>query len=203
MTALRSIVGSFFNPAAKKTAFLPISDVQYSSSQQKARTSMRGFAEVLCGMVSSSLTREALEGSARDFKFEIGNDEDLHKLHREMLLLNMWLTVHVCESQLPAREKCEECLDLLHRLVYERHCPANAENGFRQWRESMRSMYAVYNEAISSGHRAAALWVVADLFSCNLFGKVRKDPLVQARIGKHIEVSARHWRSAVKKYEIA
>lgn len=203
MIALRSIVASFLNPAAKKAALLPITDMQCFSSQQKARTSRQEFAEVLYRMVSSSLTREALEASARDFKFEIGNEEDLSKLYTELLLLNMWLTVHVCESELPSTEQCRECLDLFHHLVYERHYPGQAEQGFREWLESMRSMYAVYDEAMSSGHRAAALWVVADLFICNLFGKVRKDPLIQAYIGKHIEVSARQRRNAVKQYEVA
>ena len=135
MIALRSIVGSLLNPAGKKAALLPITDMQYSSSQhQKARTSRQEFAEVLYRMISSSLTREALEASARDFKFEIANQEDLSKLYGELLSLNMWLTVHVCESELPSREQCRECLDLFHRLVYERHYPGQAEQDFRVWR---------------------------------------------------------------------
>jgi hypothetical protein len=204
MIALRSIVGSFLNPAAKKVTLLPLTDMQFfSSHNQKARTSAHEFAEVHYRMVSNSLTNEALEASARDFKFEIGSEEGLGKLHGELLFLNMWLTVHVCESELPSREKCKECLDLFHRLVYERHYPGQAKEGFREWLESMRSIYAVYDRAMNSGHPAAALWVVADVFSCNLFGKVRKDPLVQAYIGKYIEVGARHRRNAVKQHEVA
>ena len=80
--------------------------------------------------------------------------------------------------------------------------PGQLEQAFPEWLESMRSIYAVYDEAMSSGHRAAALWVVADLFCCNLFGKVRKDPLIQAHIGKHIEVGARHRTNAVRQYDV-
>ena len=204
MIALRSILSSFLNPVAKKATLLPLPDMQYFSSQhQKARTSRQEFAEVLYRMVSSSLTEEALEASARDFKFQLGNEKDHSKLYSELLLLNMWLTVHVCESELPSREQCRDCLDLFHRLVYERHYPEQAQQGFREWLEALRPMYAVYDRAMSAGHRAAALWVVADVFSRNLFGKVRKDPLVQAYIGKHIEVSARNRRNAVRQFEIA
>ena len=203
MVALRSLVGSLLNPTGKKAALLPTTDMQSSSSQNKARTSRQEFAEILYRMVSSSLTEEALEASARDFKFQLGNEEDRSKLYNELLLLNMWLTVHVCQSELPSREQCRECLDLFHSLTYERHSPGQAEQDYREWLETVRSVYAVYDEAMSSGHHAAALWVVADVFSCNLFGKVRKDPLIQAYIGKHIEVSARNRRNAVRQYEIA
>ena len=203
MIALRSIVGSFLNPTAKKPTFLPVSDMQSFSSQNKvARTSAREFAEAHYRMLSNSLTDEALEASARDFKFDIGSEASLSKLYGELLFLNMWLTVHVLEVELSNGEKCKECLDLFHRLVYERLYPGQAADGFREWLESMRSIYAVYDEAMNSGHPAAALWVVAEVFSCNLFGKVRKDPLVQAYIGKYIEVGARHRRNAVRQHEI-
>lgn len=202
MNALRSIVRSLLGPATTMDFFPTPADLNPLPPQhRKAALSKSQFAEVLYGLLLRSLDQEAVEETAQDFKFEIASEGDLNRLRGELFFLNMWLTVRACNRALSSRNRRSDCLDLFHRLVYTQYC-GQAEEGFRKWLKSMESVYSTYEKAMNAGHPAASLWVVADLFSRNLFGEVRRDPLVQARIGKHIEVNARQCRDLVKQYDI-
>ena len=171
------------------------------TNTEKVETTKRDFAQVLHFWLSNRLTGEAIKETAEDFDFKISSNKDFNKMFQELFALNMWLIVRSCERVFEDVDKRNECLDIFHRLVYERYSQDIGEN-FGKWMKLMGAKYIEYIKAMETEHPSGPLWVLAKLINTNLFGKLKKDPFVQAAIGGYVGILAKHLEELMKKYDI-
>lgn len=165
------------------------------------RTSRGEFAEILYYWATKDLHEEKVNESARDLGFEIKSDEDLDKIFRELLILNMYLTVMTAEMVFADEDKRNDYLDLLHHLIYDRHF-AVTELDFHDWMRLMGTRYLEYQKAGESQHPPGPIWELAKAFNRNLFGEVRESAIIQWKIGEHIGLFLEHLRELILQYEV-
>ena len=170
------------------------------TDSQRIKVPKKEFAEVLYHWLSLQLTKEQIEKTANDLDFKIKSDKDFNKILQELFTLNMWLIVYSCEGAFEDIDKRNECLDIFHRIVYERHTEGT-EEAFGQWMMSLGAKYDAYAKAMATEHPVNPLWVFGKLISKNLFGKVRKDVLLQAQIAIYVVASTKHLPELIEKYE--
>ena len=168
---------------------------------RKVKVSKEEFAEVLYFWFSRRLTKDAIKEIAKSWDFKIKGNEDFNKILQELFVLNMWSIVHSCERVFDDENKRNECLDIFHRLVYKRHIEGTEEN-FSKWMMSMGVKYIEYDRAMKTEHHLGPLWVLSKVVNKNLFGEVKKDPILQMEIGNYVGLSVKHLGEAVKKYDI-
>lgn len=170
----------------------------------KVRVSRKEFAEVLYYWVSKDLSKERLRETAKELDFEIKSDKDLHKIFGDLLILNMCLTVVTAyehEGIFGDKDRRNDCLDLLHHLVHERHFE-ETEISFHNWMLFMGARYTEYKKAMEARHPAGPLWEVAKTFNKNLFGKIKKDPFVQVTVGEHIASFQKYLGELIQQYDV-
>jgi hypothetical protein len=184
----------------------------------KIKASREEFAEVLFYWLSRQINREAITQAAKlfDLKDEEEKDackteelfglnltskEDFNRLFEELFDVNMWLVVRACERVIEDLDKRNECLDILHRLVYERLVKGPREN-LRQWTLSLTSKYIDYNKAAEIEQPLGPAWEPSKVINKNLHGKVLPDAFLQFQIGAYITESLKALEGAIKKYDI-
>jgi hypothetical protein len=170
-------------------------------NKEKAKISKKEFAEVLYYWLSHHLAKQAIKETAKDLDFKIKSDEDFNKILQELFALNMWLIVRACERVFEDEDKRNECLDIFHHLVYERHTE-ETEKIFGKWMTLMGAKYSEYNKAMETEHPSTPLWVLAKIVNKNLFGEVKEDPCLQFHIGAYVGISAKHLEELIKKCDI-
>ncbi len=170
-------------------------------NNEKVKVSKGQFAEVLYCWLSGFLTEKAIRKSAQELGFKIRNNKDLSKISEELFALNMWLIIYTCAGVFENEDKRNECLDIFHHLVYERHTEGTEEI-FGEWMILMAAKYIEYNRAMETEHPSTPLWVVATLVNKNLFGEIKEDPHLQMRIIFQIGLSVEHLGKAIKQYDI-
>lgn len=164
---------------------------------EKTKLTEKQFSEVLYAWLANFMTETSIRKIAQEIHFEIRNTEDLGKIYNEFLALNIWLIIYTCDSVIENKEKRNKYLDLLHKLVYERHIKEN-----KTWLQSMAKKYLEYTKAIETEHPSTPLWVLATLIYKNLFGEIKKDPFLQMYIVNHVGLFIDHLSRAIKEYEI-
>lgn len=170
-------------------------------NNKKIKVSKEQFALVLYNWLSKDLTEKAIKEFAKDLEFRIKNKEEFNGILEELSILGMWLIVYTCEGVLKDEDKRNECLDIFHRFVYERNVEG-AEEDFNKWWVFMGTKYIEYNKAMETDHPSTPLWVVAKLVNKNLFGEIKKDPILQMKIMAHISLNIKHLGELIKKYDI-
>jgi hypothetical protein len=168
---------------------------------EKGKVSKTGFAEGLYLWLSQRLSKEAVKETAEEFDFKIKSNKDFNKMFQELFALNMWLIVRTCERVFEDVDKRNECLDIFHRLVYERYSQDIGEN-FGKWMKLMGAKYIEYIKAMETEHPSGPLWVLAKLINTNLFGKLKKDPFIQLAISSYVAIPAEYLEELIKKYDI-
>ena len=168
---------------------------------QKVKVSKGEFSEVLYYWLAGRLTKEAIKETAKDLNFKIKSNEDFNKIFEELFAINMWLIVRSCEMVFEDEDKRNECLDIFHRLVYERHTEGTEED-FGKWMILMSAKYIEYSKARETQHPSTPLWVVANLINRNLFGEIKKDLKFQSLVIAYIGLSVKHLGEAIKQYDI-
>jgi len=168
---------------------------------QKVNVSKEEFGEVLYHWVAGRLTKKAIKETAKSWGFKIKGNEGFNKILQELFALNMWLIVHTCEMVFEDEDKRNECLDIFHRLVYERHTEGTEED-FGKWMILMSAKYVEYSKARETEHPSTPLWVVANLINKNLFGEIKKDLQFQSLIVAYIGLSVKHLGKAITQYDI-
>jgi hypothetical protein len=171
------------------------------SNSEKVRVSRRQLAQVLCFWLSQRLSKQAVEETAKDLGFPICTNEDFNKVFDEMFSLNMWLIVRACQKVFEDQDKRNDCLDIFHRVAYERYIQGTEED-FGEWIKSMGAKYIGYNTAMNMDHPVNRLWVLAKLINKNLFGEFKKDLFVQMGIGAYIGIPGKHLEELIKKYDV-
>lgn len=161
------------------------------------------FAEVLYRWVTKDLREDKIEETASSLDFEIGSEEDYDTIFRELLILNMYLGVRVAEEAFESVEKRNGCLDLLHRLIYDRHY-ATAGVDFGHWMIWIGKQYLDYQRAFESDteHTPGPLWEVSKLVNERVFGEVKEDPFSQVAIGAYVASDLKYLTHLMGKYEI-
>lgn len=165
------------------------------------KVSKEQFAEVLYHWLSNFLTEKAVKKTAKEFGFKIKNNRDFNRIFQELFTLNMWLIVYTCELAFEDEDKGNECLDIFHNLIYERHAK-DVDEDFMKWMSLMHAKYVEYTKAIETDYPSTPLWVLATLINKNLFGKIKKDPFLQTKIVIHVGEFKKHLRKAIKEYSI-
>lgn len=168
---------------------------------QKVKVSKEEFAEVLYYWLSHRLTKDAVKETAKDLDFKVKSNKDFNKILQELFTLNMWSIVHSCERVFEDENKRNECLDIFHHLVYERHTEGTDGN-FSKWKMSMGVKYIEYGRAMKTEHHLGPLWVLSEVVNKNLFGEVKKDPFLQVKIGAYVGMPAKHLEELIKKYDV-
>jgi hypothetical protein len=143
------------------------------------------------------MTEESIRKIAQEIHFEIKNTEDFEKIYNEFLALNIWLIIYTCDSVIENEEKRNTYLDLLHKLVYERHIKEN-----KTWLQSMTNKYLEYAKAMETEHPSTPLWVLATVVNKNLFGEIIEDPFLQIYLVNHVGLFIDHLGRTIKEFEI-
>jgi len=159
------------------------------------------FAEVLYYWLSGYLTKKAIKKKAKELHFKIRGNKAFNKIFDELLVFNMWLIVYTCEGVFENENKRNECLDIFHHLVYERHIEKKNKS-FNDWMMSNAPRYIEYSKAMETEHPSTPLWVVANKLNERLFGEINKDLGGQLKIIVHIGLFVEHLGNAIKKYDI-
>lgn len=164
---------------------------------EKTKVTERQFSEVLYAWLANFMTETSIRKIAQEIHFEIKNNEDLEIIYNEFLALNIWLISYTCASVIESEEKRNTYLDLLHKLVYERHIKEN-----KTWLQSMAKKYLEYTKAMRTEHPSTPLWVLATVINKNLFGEIKKDPILQMKLVTHVGLFIENLGRAIKEYEI-
>jgi len=170
-------------------------------NNEKVKVSKKEFAEVLYYWLAGRLTKEAIKETAKSWGFKIKGNRDFNKILQELFALNMWLIVHTCEMVFEDEDKRNECLDIFHRLAYERHTEGTEED-FGKWMILMSAKYVEYSKARETQHPSTPLWVVANLINRGLFGEIKNDLKFQTLVIAYIGLSVKHLGEAIKQYDI-
>ncbi len=169
---------------------------------KKEKLTKNQFAELLYYLLSSNTTRKFIEKSAKKFGFEIKDNEDWSKIFDELLILNMWLTMHTFNELSADENTIEECLDMFDLLVYNRLYKCWKEKkklnvmDFNEWRiTSIAPRYTEYSNAMKTEFNIhqGPFWAVATSFNKRLFGELKKDYFVQATIIIHVSLFIKHF----------
>jgi len=169
--------------------------------KKKVKVSRNEFADILYRILLLRWNKSAIKKTAGDLSFDIITDENFNKINTKLFILNMWLVVIACEKELDSEDKRNECLDLFHHIVYEEHFK-KTEPDFQQWMKDMDVNYVEYSKAMEAKRPAWSPWLVASFFNRNLFGELKKDPIVQMNILQYISLSIEHYGKAIRQYEI-
>ena len=184
----------------------------------KIEVSIEEFAELLCLWLSRHLNREAIKQDAKAlelkdkedtdfsepeemFGLNLKNNKDFTILGEELISLNMWLIVRACERVFEDTDKRDECLDIFHRIVYERFIEGSGED-FREWTLLLFKKYREYAKATETEHQLGPAWELSKLINENLHGKVLPDVFLQFQISTYITSSIRASEELIKKYNI-
>lgn len=170
-------------------------------NSENVRVSRDQFAEVLYYWLSGYLTKKAIKKKAKELHFKIRGNKAFNKIFDELLVFNMWLIVYTCEGVFEDEDKRNDCLDIFHHLVYERHAEGTGED-FGKWMKSMGAKYIEYDKARQTDHPSTPLWVVAKLFNKSLFGEIKEDLIAQTKIVLHQGLFVEHLGKAIKQYDI-
>ncbi len=172
-----------------------------SEKIKKLKVSKEQFAGILYCWLSGNLTNKAIKKMARELRFKIKGNKDFSRIFEELFFLNMWLIVYTCEGVFENEKKRNECLDIFHHLIYTRHIE-NKKNNFNDWMRSLYPGYVKYNKAMGTEHPSTPLWVVANIVNKRLFGKIKKDPILQMKIVIYIGLVVEHLGKLIKQYDI-
>ena len=183
----------------------------------KIRVSREEFAEALFHWLCLHVGKEGIENSTEAFDLKvkdyegfstilrkvIGNKKDFDKVRifDELFALNMWIIVRACERIFEDIDKRNECLDIFHRIVYEKLIEGTEEN-LGEWMNLMGAKYIEYIKAMETEHSAGPAWVLATVINKNLFGKVHPSAIIQVHIGAYVAETIKALTGAIKKYEI-
>ena len=176
------------------------------------------FAELLCFWLSRQLNREVIKQDVKAlelkdkedtdfsepeelFGLNLKNKKDFTILVEELISLNMWLIVRACERVFKDANKRNECLDIFHRIVYERFFEELGED-FREWTLPLYKKYRDYAKATETEHHLGPAWELSKLINENLHGKVLPDIFIQFQISTYITSSIRASEELIKKYKI-
>lgn len=176
--------------------------MQSSAGQDKKPITKAEFASLLhyClykgfGFGEEPLAEQLAE-LARDIGYEI--DDDTLRLYYEMLVLFMWVIVRSCTKALHDVDKRNACLDLFHREVYEHHMKSRRDEDYAQWYKGMGLKYLEYEKATESSDEPGPTWSALKVANKNIFGEVKKDPLVLAHIGNRAFALMEHVDTMLK-----
>ena len=96
---------------------------------KKVKLSKEEFAEALLHWVAMHLSRKGIKQDAKAldmmkkgkemFGLNLSKKEELSKLHLELVALNLWIVVAVCESKFRDVEHRNDCLDIFHRRFFD------------------------------------------------------------------------------------
>jgi len=165
----------------------------------------------LCYWLANQVNTEAIQKLAKAFDAEdkpeelfglsLKNKRDLDILTKELFALNMWIIVYSCELMFEDIAKRNECLDMLHLIVYQRILGGTKEN-FDQWKLSATVNYVDYNEAIKTDEPPGPLWQLAKVVNKNMFGKLNLDAFVQFEISAYVSSTIKALSEMINKYDI-
>ena len=158
-----------------------------------AKSSRKEFAEVLYYWVMKDLGEKQIKGTANSLDCEITSDEDHKTIFRELLILNMYLAVRAVENAFEDEAKRNDCLDLLHHIVFDR-LYGEAAVDYDGWWKWMGTRYLEYQQALDSTpkHPSGSLWPISKIVSKRLFGEVKNGPFTQASIGEYVGLHSEH-----------
>jgi len=185
---------------------------------RKIKVTKEEFAELLCLWFSRQVNREAIEQSAKIlelkdkedidssepkelFGLNLKNKKDFTVLAEELISLNMWLIVRACERVFKDTDKRNECLDIFHRIVYERFIEEPGEN-IKEWVLPLYEKYVGYANATETEHQLGPAWELSKLINENLHGKVLPDAFIQFQISTYITSSIEALEGLLQKYKV-
>ena len=167
---------------------------------KKLKVSKDEFAKVLCYWLCTTTTEKEIKEKAKDFGFKIRNDSDLSRIFSELLIFNMWLIVYTCEAVIDDENKCNECLDIFHRVVYIDFYKKN--QNFGDWMNFVLKKYQEYYTANETEHPSTPLWVVAKLVIKNVQGETNFDLAAVQKIIVYRGLLFKHLATTLKNYDI-
>ena len=96
---------------------------------KKVKLSKEEFAEALLHWVAMHLSRKGIKQDAKaldmmkkgkeTFGLNLSKKEELSKLHLELVALNLWIVVAVCESKFRDVEQLNNYLDIFNKRFFD------------------------------------------------------------------------------------
>ncbi|MFO7773528.1 MAG: hypothetical protein R6V59_06300 [Dehalococcoidia bacterium] len=146
---------------------------------KKVKVSKEEFVEFLLHWVAMHLSRKGIKQDAKAldmmkkgkemFGLNLSKREELSKLLLELVALNLWIVVAVCESKFRDAEHRNYCLDIFHRRFFDQFLKETVED-YEQWLELLNVKYGEYREAIKKG-TDMNLMALGELVQNNLHGE--------------------------------
>ena len=135
------------------------------------------------------------------FGLNLEDDKEFIILVEELLTLNMWIIIRACEKVFDDISKRDECLDIFHKIVFERFIKESDEE-FEQWHLGLAEKYVEYYKAIDAEPSSNAMLNLTSVVYRNLHGDAIPDAIVSFEIGTYVAESIKALEGAIKQYNI-
>lgn len=176
----------------------------------KLRASKEEFVEALLRWVAMHLSRKGIKQDAKSldltrkgkemFGLNLSHREDLSKLFLELVALNLWIVVVVCESKFRDVEQRNDCLGIFHRRFFDQFLIETVED-FEQWMEFLIIKYGEYREAMKTG-TGKDLMTLGHLIQRNLHGEGYASAILNLQIVPYVGEGIKALGKALDQYEI-
>ena len=120
-----------------------------------------------------------------ELAFDIDDRQDYFSAHQLLLVLNMWLVVSTCQSRLPGWNGLFGCMQLFHRLVYDKSIRGD-ECDYMGWLRFVAACYNDYDQEMSAGSSSGRLLSVARVARDSMFGDDTKQSIAAFKMGSYI-----------------
>lgn len=187
----------------------------------KVKLSKEDFATLLQGWFAKFVGREAIEQDAKIhdwtseepcwesreakqlFGLSLANLEERTTLFEELMKLNLWIIVSVCEGKIGNVRKRNECLGIFHRQLFDQFF-REAGYDFEQWLLALSIRYYQYREALNWPEMkpGTGLMLLGEAIYRNLHGDVLPGALQNFQIVTYVGTRMEALGELLNQYEI-
>jgi len=192
--------------------------MQFLFGKRKIKVTKEEFAEVLLLWLTRQVNREAITRDAKIFDLQsedewqsreakelfglnLANKKEFTVLIEELVILNMWIIVRACERVFDDVNKRDDCLDIFHKIVFERLIKEDDEE-FEQWHFGLADKYVEYSKAVDAEPSSNAMLNLTSVVYRNLHGDAIPDAFTGFEIGAYVAESIKALEEAIKQYKV-
>lgn len=184
---------------------------------KKVRLSKEEFVEALLHWVAMHISRDGIKQDAKVLDFtsdsplesreakelfglKLSKAEELTVLFEELMPLNLWIVVFVCESKFRDVEQRNDWLDFFHKRFFDQFLKETVED-FEQWKQFLGVKYSEYSGAMKTG-TGKDLMSLATLIQRNLHGEDYPSAFLNLQISLYVGEGMKVLAEVLRQYEI-
>ncbi|MFC1950938.1 hypothetical protein ACFLXN_00835 [Chloroflexota bacterium] len=128
---------------------------------------------------------------SEEFSCDINEYESYYSVRQLLLILNMWLVVTGCQSQLQGWGNLYNCLEMFHHMVYAKGVKGD-ECDYVWWLKSITGGYDDYDKAVTDNRAPARILGITRVIVRSIWGDVKNNQLAVFKIGSYINDHYQH-----------